>query len=239
MVRAILFDCVGTLFRVEVDHGLQLKILHEKLVEEGFKTGYGEFMEAYRRAYAKYLKVRMEELREVPNMVWVADALRRLGFEAAEEDPALRRAVEAYFEPYLESVRPIECVPSILVELKRDFKLGVVTNFTYAPTMRRILSNLKIVSHLEAVTISHEVGWRKPHPRIFEAALQALQVQPWEAMFVGDDPHDDIAGGKKAGLKTVLVFKPGNADKRVFEGDLPPDFQVESVCKLRDVLGRG
>ena len=85
-VKAVLFDCVGTLFRVEADHGLQLKLLHEKLVEEGFQTSYRDFIETYRVVYEKYLRVRLEELREVSNTVWVAETLCRMGFKAEEGD---------------------------------------------------------------------------------------------------------------------------------------------------------
>lgn len=238
-VKAILFDCVGTLFRVEADHGLQLKLLHERLKAEGFNLNYQTFMEAYRKAYAKYWKIRREELKEVSNMVWVAEALRLAGLEASSRDPAIERAVKDYFQPYLEAVKPVECLPSLFEELKEQFKLGVVTNFTYAPAMREILSSIGVVNFLDVVVISQEVGWRKPHPEIFKAALKGLKVNPEEALLVGDDPHDDVAGAKKMGIKAVLVFKPGNADKRFSEGEVSPDFQLPSVCSLKNILGRG
>jgi putative hydrolase of the HAD superfamily len=54
------------------------------------------------------------------------------------------------------------------------------------------------------VTFSGEVGWRKPHERIFNAALQALGATATETVMVGDSEHDDIGGAHTAGMRAVL-----------------------------------
>ena len=235
----VLFDCVGTLFKVEADYELQLKLLHGKLVEAGFTSPYKDFLKAYGKAYAKYLKVRVEELREVTNSFWTAEALQMLGYEADPSDPEIERAVEAYFEPYIEVVKPVECLTEVFETLKPSYKLGVVTNFTYAPAMRRILSKIGILNMLDAVAISHEVGWRKPHPKIFLSALQTLKIRVAETLFVGDDPYDDVAGARRIGMRSALVAKPGNMDKASREASVRPDFSLDSICSLKDFLGRG
>ncbi|MHC1589725.1 MAG: HAD family hydrolase [Candidatus Hecatellaceae archaeon] len=238
-VRVVLFDCVGTLFRVEVNHELQLRILHERLVEAGFASPYRAFLEAYEKAYARHLKVRIEELREVSNGVWTAEALRILGYQADPSDHEIERAVEAYFKPYIEAVKPIGCLRNVMESLKPAFKLGVVTNFTYAPAMREILSKIGVLDLLDAVTISHEVGWRKPHPKIFQSALKAAKAEARETVFVGDDPYDDVAGARKAGIFSVLVEKPGNTGKISPRREEKPDLRLPSICSLKDFLGRG
>ena len=130
--RAVLFDCVGTLFRVEVDYELQLKLLHGKLVEAGFTSPYKDFLKAYGKAYAKYLKVRVEELREVTNSFWTAEALQMLGYEADPSDPEIERAVEAYFEPYIEAVKP---VASELLKLAKGGRDGWTWLVTFTDLM--------------------------------------------------------------------------------------------------------
>ena len=128
---------------------------------------------------------------------------------------------------------------SLLAELESKFKLGVITNFTYAPAMEKILSSLGILEHLDVKVISHEVGWRKPHPEIFLTALRRLKIKPDEALFVGDDPKDDVVGAKKVGLTAALVFKPGNADKRFSEAEVSPDLKLQTVCEVKDILDMG
>ncbi len=51
---------------------------------------------------------------------------------------------------------------------------------------------------------SSEAGVRKPDPRIFEIALEAVGVSPQETMFVGDTVKTDIVGARRVGLTAIL-----------------------------------
>ena len=81
---------------------------------------------------------------------------------------------------------------------------GLISNFTYAPVIYKSLRQLGINAFFNAVVVSEENGWRKPSSHIFQDALNKLQVQADEAVYVGDSPIEDIKGAKEAGLKTVL-----------------------------------
>jgi len=61
----------------------------------------------------------------------------------------------------------------------------------------------------DMVIISDEVGVSKPDPKIFNIALQNLNIKPEEALFVGDNLENDINGCQKAGLKGIW-FNPNN-----------------------------
>jgi putative hydrolase of the HAD superfamily len=49
------------------------------------------------------------------------------------------------------------------------------------------------------------VGWRKPERRIYQQALEALQVSPERAIFVGDRVREDVRGPKALGMRAVLL----------------------------------
>lgn len=53
--------------------------------------------------------------------------------------------------------------------------------------------------------VSEAVGLRKPDPRIFQLALERLNSRPEKSLFVGDNPEADIAGARRAGLRTVWM----------------------------------
>ena len=59
---------------------------------------------------------------------------------------------------------------------------------------------------------SSDVGYRKPDARVFSAALREMNVQPHEAMYVGDVPKTDMTGAHKAGLRTVLRQRNFNGE---------------------------
>ena len=81
---------------------------------------------------------------------------------------------------------------------------------------------------------SADVGYLKPHPKIFEAALDCLHVQADEAVFVGDNPVADIAGAQTVGLRAIMVV---NGQIPSLASDLiVPDAQIDSLAELPSLL---
>ena len=60
---------------------------------------------------------------------------------------------------------------------------------------------------LDAAVFSYQIGIRKPDPRIYEYALDAIGAQPATAIFVGDGGSDEHRGARAVGMKTVLVTR--------------------------------
>jgi putative hydrolase of the HAD superfamily len=82
-------------------------------------------------------------------------------------------------------------------------------------------------TEVAAILDSTVVGVAKPDPRIFELALEALDVAAERAMHVGDTPGADVDGARAAGVNPVLI------DPFEFHTDL----DVERVSSLADVVG--
>ena len=59
---------------------------------------------------------------------------------------------------------------------------------------------------VDAVLGSGAFGRTKPHPTIFQAVLERLEVEPAEAAMVGDSPEDDIEGARAAGLRAAFLL---------------------------------
>ena len=104
-VRAVGFDFMGTLVHVRLDNKEYVRSMHRKLVELGIALSYKDLMEAHDRAAQRYRKIRVDKCREIDNRVWVADALKELGYDAKPEDRLVVEAVDAYFDPFIASLR--------------------------------------------------------------------------------------------------------------------------------------
>jgi putative hydrolase of the HAD superfamily len=63
-----------------------------------------------------------------------------------------------------------------------------------------------LAERLDFSVFSSEVGTRKPHPAIFERALEALGVEPERALFVGDRLYEDVRGASEVGMTTVQAL---------------------------------
>ena len=73
-----------------------------------------------------------------------------------------------------------------------------------------------------------KVGFEKPHPAIFERALESAGCSADEALIVGDDPWADIVGGKQSGLSAYWV----SFGRRYPCGVIQPDRVLSSVLDL-------
>ncbi|PFJ82869.1 2-haloalkanoic acid dehalogenase, partial [Bacillus cereus] len=93
-----------------------------------------------------------------------------------------------------------------LNHIKRHFKIGIITNGSTHRQKAKII-NTNLNNYFDTIIISEEVGLSKPDKRIFELALNKLNVQPENTLFVGDDLEKDIAGCQNANIKGVW-FNP-------------------------------
>jgi putative hydrolase of the HAD superfamily len=118
---------------------------------------------------------------------------RFLEAEHVAWDPARRLA--AHTHPLLEALREL------------GLKLGLVSNaFDPGWLLHRDLQHMGLEERLDVSVFSSEVGMRKPHPAIFERALEALGVAPENALFVGDRLFEDIRGSAELGMTTVQAL---------------------------------
>jgi putative hydrolase of the HAD superfamily len=94
----------------------------------------------------------------------------------------------------------------VLQELRtKGYKLGLVSNS--ARDVREFATHHALDVDAGIGSVHH--GKTKPHPSIFRAVLELLDVEPHEALMVGDTVADDIEGARDAGLQAVLVDRLG------------------------------
>jgi putative hydrolase of the HAD superfamily len=224
-IKAVITDYIGTLTNSR-SYSLEASRvkLHKTLTETGFETSMAEFLKAYSRAHEKYRVVRYEKLKEVTNAVWVSEALNELGYETIAEDPRIKVALTIFFQDYVDSLELRPCTKRLVKRIAENCKLGLVSNFTYAPVIYTSLRKLGISQFFNAVLVSHDTGWRKPHKRIFQDALRKLQAAADETVYIGDSPIEDIKGAKALGMKTVFVPSQFYSLKNLRENNQKPDF---------------
>lgn len=124
----------------------------------------------------------------------------------------------------------------VLNQLKNKFKLALITNVHHTTTtekVQEILAEAGIPDVFEVVVVSSEVGSSKPNSQIFEIALNGLDIEPEEAVMIGNIISTDIFGANRIGMKTVL-FQPSNEYQRSdWES---PDHTIHSLKDLTRLL---
>jgi HAD superfamily hydrolase (TIGR01549 family) len=231
--KAILLDYIGTLVEPQ-NYTLEMskKKLHAALCEAGLVTRSEEFMKAYAETHEKYRIVRYEQLREVTNAVWVSEALNLVGCRVAAEDWRLKAGLNVFFEDFIDSLQLRQHAKKLVKKAAEHCKIGLVSNFTYAPVIYASLRKLGLDESFNSTAVSEAVGWRKPHKVIFDCALRTLCVKAEDAVFIGDSPLEDVDGAKEAGLRSVFVASCFNSLGDIAKCNFKPDI----VCRdLREV----
>ncbi|MGC8999172.1 MAG: HAD family hydrolase [Candidatus Bathyarchaeia archaeon] len=233
-IKAVMFDFIGTLVNVKGYSLEKSKMkLYRAIFDAGFKVTQEDFLEAYSRAHEKYRVVRYQKLVEVTNAIWISEALNSLGFKTSPEDACIKTAVNIFFEDYLSSFRLRKCAKQTLEMLSGNYKLGLVSNFTYAPVIYAGLRRVGISCFFDVILVSDAVGWRKPHAKIFKEALKRLGVVAEETVYVGDSPEEDIKGAKQLGIKTIFVASQFFPFEKLLESGQKPDVIAKNMCEAR------
>lgn len=111
----------------------------------------------------------------------------------------------------------------------RGCRLGAITNRAMGGTaFLNELRRHRLYAYFEVISISADVGWRKPHPAIFEHALAEMSVSAERCIMVGDQPRADVEGAKGIGM-TAVWKRNGFA---VFTGNVQPDFVIDQPRQL-------
>ncbi len=79
-----------------------------------------------------------------------------------------------------------------------------------------VLGRCEIVNCFQSVTDSGIIGYEKPHPAIFEAALRRMQARPEDSLYVGDVYSVDYLGARNIGMQAVLFDVAGAYRDRGF-----------------------
>ena len=108
-----------------------------------------------------------------------------------------------------ESLRQLAQSAALLSQLRERYRIGIVSNF-YG-NLQAVCDEAGLTPSITVTVDSTLVGCKKPDPRIFQAALDALRASPAEAVFVGDSLGRDMAGARGMGMRHVWLRARGAA----------------------------
>jgi putative hydrolase of the HAD superfamily len=207
VLEAVLFDWGDTLMQFAYSPEL-LSAGHEAGLAAIGRDGLPEvdvLTEHFRERYEPLFWVpgTIEEI-EYPGLVH--RLLADFGVEL--DDDELARYLEAEHRAW-DPARILAAHTHALLESLRDrgLKLGLVSNaFDPGWLLHGDLEQMGIEQRLDFSVFSSEVGKRKPHPAIFERALEALEVEAERSLFVGDRLYEDIRGASEIGMTTVQAL---------------------------------
>ncbi len=223
-VKAILFDLDNTLIDFLTFKKETAKAAAAAMVKHGLPVteiqAYGKIFSVYDEKGIEYQKTFYEVIRPFNLEVNTAERIQQA-------------AILAYLKKKFEVLRPYPMVKPTLAKLRKNRRLGIVTDAPRNKTWQRlVLTGLE--GEFDFVITHDDTLEKKPHNSPFYLALQKLNLLAPACLFVGDNPERDIKGAKEMGMQTCWA-KYGSLRKT---SETKADFEIERFEDLLKVLKR-
>ena len=238
--RGILFDLFGTL--IDVDRGslpemvIDGRLVHSTmgrwagLVEELLPdVGVDAFARALVDASAELAVVRRTTHEEPPSRERFRRAILRVGGTAESAATIAPLLSRAHMRAIADATRCSAEHERVLAWAARRGPVAVVSNFDDTGTAYAILARHGILARVQSVVVSAAIGLRKPHRVLVDVALRDVGLEPADALFVGDDPIEDLGAARGAGVDAAWIDATGRG---LPDGIPPPRFTLRTIAEL-------
>lgn len=186
MIKAILFDLGGVLFT----------------------NGTRDFS-IY---LAKKYKLEIDKVNHLLNESDVGNAYREgkisreFFWNSIKKTLNINESIDILEDQWINNYQLIEGTKKIILELSKKYKIYFLSD-NVKERVDKINTIHNFITWFESGIFSHEVGVRKPHPKIYELAVKKIKFKPEEIVFI-DDKEKNLEPAKKLGMKVIHFVSP-------------------------------
>lgn len=220
MMKAIIFDAFGTLFKVT--NGGSARTIIKNISACGVSVDEKAFLKEWKDYYKNHTTGNCEFMTERDIFISrIQMFYDRYGVNRnAEKDADALLAGAFEREAYPET-------RTVLNELMKKYRIFIGSN-TDNNVLESVMRKSNITVH--KVYTSENLKCYKPTKRFFTHILEENGLSPQEVLFVGDSVTDDILGPKAASMKTVWI------DRNELGGEFGQDFRIVDLKELLDIV---
>ena len=237
-IRAVMFDLGYTLWDVSYSGGMAAYTQVRQRLIEALGEGVPDAQTLRDAVAAVFLRETNEwlnkgKLEQLPTEDVFRQGFAGLGLDVPEA--LLREMGDSILLPGIRYTVDPETPRTLRALKERGLRLAVVSNtYQSRAALTSRLSEHGLWRYLDALIVSSEVGLTKPHPAIFQAALDELGVTAAETVFVGDIVWADVLGAQALGMKGVLTHQYRQEDP----GDSSPDLVIKRLAEVVEYVDR-
>ena len=232
-IRAILFDLGNTLMHAVAPPEMWPEVIRrgnealmEHLCSQGILEGCNTFVPEFNQRLRQYYAERDKKMLETSTFLVLKEMLAEKGYPDIS-DRIIRDSLDAHYaytqKNWILEKDTLHCLDTLQ---QANYKLGIISNAGDDRDVQQLVEKFNIVSYFEIVLTSAACGYRKPHQRIFELALEYFNVKPEEVAMVGDTLEADIQGANQMGIYSVWITRRATIP---VNGELP--FQPQATIK--------
>lgn len=210
MIKAVFFDLYNTLVTYDPPREvIGARILKDFGIEVSPEALLRPIMTADNFIYEEHARLpigkRSKEETTALYSQYHGIVLKEAGLEVSQE--LITGILGKWMSLDLKMVLFDDVIPALTHLKERGLILGLISNVDRDITP--LYQGLGLSAWLQVVVTSQEVGFNKPHPEIFQAALKQAGVKSSEAIYVGDQYQIDVVGASKVGMLGILLDRNG------------------------------
>lgn len=233
-LKGIFFDMGSTLIEFE---NSTWDVLNQRCAREGhdflkkrnlIEVGYDDFLDLLAKEFEKRRVESEKTLKEISFEDMAVSLFDYLGLNLL--DGNLSEFMNKYYQPVTDQITLIEgAVETVRFFEEKKVKAGLISNTIFPERFHlQELKRFGLAQFFDLVLFSSKVGYKKPHPKIFETALKGLDADPNSTVFVGDKLEEDIGGAQKVGMNAILKVK----EKEDRTSSIVPDAEIRNLTEL-------
>lgn len=237
---SVFFDLGNTLIYFEGDWDKTFRQGERALLEhlrlDGISLGEG-FLGDLRGRLQIYYAEREQEYIEMTSKQVLLRTLTDWGYYSLPEN-SINHALQAMYAVTQEHWLPeADAIPTLSRLRDEGYRMALISNAADEANTQLLVDKLGGRQFFEMVTISAAAGIRKPNPAIFRSVLEAMQIDPQEAVMVGDTLNADVLGAKNAGIFSIWITRRVRLESELpLSNQIVPDAVIGSLSELPDLL---
>jgi putative hydrolase of the HAD superfamily len=239
--KVLLFDLGNTLIYFDTDWISTLNEgtnrLIRVLVANGFKFNENDFAKEFIGTVQESGTWRSQDFAEVTSEFVLRRLLANKGYPGIDSN-MLRPAIDAYYSPFQQHWRVEKDAIATLNSLQGlGCRLGIISNAGDTQNIITLINNTGLRPFFKKIWVSAAVGFRKPHPRMYELALDYFQISPKDAVMVGDTLNGDILGANNMGIASIWITRRADTpENRADKLRIVPDQTIKNLDELPSLL---
>ena len=242
-IRAIIFDVNGTLIDIRTDEELEeiYRAIGHFLSYQGISMHRQEVKDLYFQIMQRQRANKSETFAEWDAVAVWREFLREKASDYTHALPAEKLAQIPQFLAELHrgiARKQLRLYPQVVETLERlhaTYQMAIVSDAQSAYAIPE-LQTVGIRNYFDPIIVSGNYGYRKPDARLFQKALDALQVTAEQAVFIGNDLYRDIYGAQQVGMKSILITHDSPGQSTTQPHTVLPDYTIFRFADLPQAI---
>jgi putative hydrolase of the HAD superfamily len=236
-IQAVLFD-LGETLMYSLDPWPPIfdragRELSNALCASNVAVDCDTFHTDFRQRLDEYYAERERNLFETSTIIILRELLAEKGHHNISKK-TLRDALDQFYAVTQQNwALENDAVPTLKKLQEARFHLGLVSNAGDARDVLQLTEKFGIEQYFDFIITSAECGYRKPHPRIFELALERWGYMPDEIAMVGDRLDADVRGAQPLGIYAIWITRRA---KKLDPHPIKPDCSVNTLGEIPPLL---